>query len=130
MRILIVEDDFISSKLMDKILNSFGETVLAKDGLEGIAKFKEALKEKNKFDVIFLDIMMPKLNGHGVLAEIRELEKNSNDRVKVVMTTALNDYDNIEEAFENECELYLVKPLSKNSVVEALKKIKLLKNEE
>ena len=70
-RILIMEDDeFFSEIYADSFPNDDYEIVLAKDGEEGIA-----LLDKSDFDLIVLDIMMPKVNGWEVLEYINKKKK-------------------------------------------------------
>lgn len=68
--------------------------------------------------------MMPVLNGQETLKEIRSREKVAGiqglDGVKVVMTTAMDDVDNVMSAFGAQCEGYLVKPIDKAKLEELL----------
>ncbi|MCX6153381.1 MAG: response regulator [Candidatus Kapabacteria bacterium] len=127
MKILIVEDDYITSEVMKEILSSFGECILAEDGEKAVDEFSRALQTGLKFDVIFLDIMMPNMDGIETLNNIREIEKSYGilglDTVKIIMTTALDDFDNIKSAFHNQCEGYIVKPIEKAKIIEQLQKL-------
>ena len=125
MRILIVEDEFGSRKLLQKFLSPYGECDLAVDGQEAVDAFKLALKEEDPYDLVCLDIMLPKKDGQTVLKEIRQLEEKQGieglDGVKIIMTTALNDPKNIMEAFKSQCEAYIPKPISKQKLLEEMK---------
>nr|WP_320115770.1 response regulator [uncultured Desulfuromonas sp.] len=124
MKILIVEDDFLSRKLMLAYLKSSGECDVASDGLEALEAFNMAHDEGEPYDLITLDIMMPGKNGQEVLKEIRQIEQQRgilfSDGVKIIMTTALEDSRNIMEAFKNQCEGYLVKPIEQEKLMEKL----------
>ena len=74
MRVLIVEDDFIGSRLMKKFLEAECLCHLAFDGREAIEAFEAALKEEKPYDLLFLDIMMPEVNGIDVLKTVRRME--------------------------------------------------------
>ncbi len=130
MRILIVEDEFGSRKLMQKFLSPYGVCDLAVDGEEAVEAFTLAMKEEEPYDLICLDIMMPKKDGQTVLKEIREIEERHNitglDGVKIIMTTALNDSKNILEAFKSQCEAYIPKPISKQKLLEEMRALGLL----
>lgn len=125
MRSLIVDDDFFCRRILQAMLSSYGECHVAVDGKEALFAFEQALAEEKPYDVICLDIMMPELDGQEVLKEIRKIEKEKNifgsDSVKIIMTTALDDSKNIREAFKEQCESYMIKPISKSKLIEILK---------
>lgn len=130
MKSLIVEDDYITSQVMQEILLAFGEADLAEDGFKGLELFTTALVENKKYDVIFLDIMMPELDGQEVLAQVRRIEEDYDiyglDGVKIIMTTALDDFENIKTAFKNQCEGYIVKPIEKDKIVQKISDLGLI----
>ena len=92
MKILIVEDDFISRKLMQKFLDPYGETDVAVNGEEALDAFQMAWKEDSPYDLICLDIMMPQKDGQEVLRTIRAIETGKGlegeKSAKILMTTA------------------------------------------
>lgn len=130
MRTLIVEDDFVSRRLLQAILNPFGPCDVAVNGLEALKAFRLAHAENAPYDLICLDIMMPEMDGQQVLKEIRRIEEDSGlsglAGVKVVMTTALGDFQSIMTAFREQCEAYLMKPIDRASLVEKLHQFGLL----
>ncbi len=130
MKILIVEDEFGSRKLLQKFLSPYGTCDLAVDGEEAVEAFELAMKEKEPYDLICLDIMLPKKDGQTVLKEIRDMESGAGigglAGVKVIMTTALSDPKNIMEAFSSQCEAYIPKPISKKKLLEEMKGLGLL----
>lgn len=126
MRFLIVEDDFGSRRLMQMMLQSYGPCDVVVDGREAIDAFTLAWEENNPYDVIMLDIMMPDVDGHEALKEIRAAEKEmgilSQNEVKVIMTTALEDPHNVVAAYyQGGANGYVVKPVDRERVVEALR---------
>ncbi|MEN8258958.1 MAG: response regulator [Thermodesulfobacteriota bacterium] len=131
MKVLIVEDDSISRMYLEEILRDFGDTHSAEDGVEALEIFKEALDESAPFNLICLDIMMPKLNGHQTLQQVREIEHRrgigAGEMVPVLMTTALSDDNNVMEAFmKGTCDGYLVKPIGREKLVAELKRLSLV----
>lgn len=131
MKILVAEDDFTIRYVLQKMFNEFGECHPAANGREAVDLFKKAAEEGEAFDLVCLDIMMPELTGQEVLKKIREYEESRGlirfkDRSKVLMITALNDYDNIKGSFRNFADGYLVKPVKKQVVLDELKKLELL----
>lgn len=124
MKSLIVDDDFFSRRILQSILSTYGECHVAVDGKEALFAFKQAINEESPYDVICLDIMMPKMDGQEVLKNIRAIEESKNilgsDSVKIIMTTALDDGDSIIKAFREQCESYLIKPISKSKLLKVL----------
>ncbi len=130
MKILIVEDDFASRKLMQKFLSPYGSCEVVVDGVEAVEAFTEALSSDDPFDLICLDIMLPKMDGQMVLKNIRDFEEKKgligNDGVKIIMTTALSDTTNIMSAFRSQCEGYVTKPVSRARLINEMKDLGLI----
>lgn len=133
MRILIAEDETTSQELLRRILDPVGVTQVTADGAEAIAAVASALDEKRPFDILFLDVMMPCVDGVEVVREIRELEERHGisglSGVKIVMTTSLNDSKTVLNAFRSGCEAYLIKPITADSVMQKLREFSLLNGE-
>jgi two-component system chemotaxis response regulator CheY len=127
MRILIVEDDFISRRLLQVILEPYGVCEIAINGKEAVDAFRMSHEEGNSYDLICLDIMMPEMDGQEVLKRIRAMERefkiSDSKRVKIIISTALDDFDNIKRAFQEQCQAYLVKPITKEKLVDTIKEI-------
>lgn len=126
MRFLIVEDDFISRRLMQKLLSPYAESDIAVNGEEALAAFSASLKENAPYSLICLDIMMPGMDGQHVLKEIRHMEQKAGvpplKEVKVIMTTALDSpKDVIEAYYQGGCSGYLVKPIDRQKLTAMLK---------
>lgn len=115
MKILIAEDDSSSRKFLYKIMSAYGECDITVDGMEALDAFLMALDEKENYDLVCIDIMMPKVDGIKVLKVIRDLEKQKqvpdNKKAKIIMTTALNDVELVKSLFEYGCEAYATKPI-------------------
>jgi len=126
-KILIVEDEFGSRKLLQSFLEPYGDCDIAVDGEEAMDAFTTALNENHPYDLICLDIMMPKMSGQEVLRNIRRIEKErgilGRKGVKVIMTTALGDPVNITEAFKSQREAYITKPISKQKLLDEIKNL-------
>lgn len=127
MRILIAEDDFASRKFLNKFLSSYGECDITINGVEAVDAFEMALDEGKPYDLICLDIMMPKLDGIKTLKAIREIETTRNigkeNKVKIIMTTALMDIKNVYDSFDSGCEAYASKPIDTEKLLEVMKKL-------
>ena len=125
MKVLIVEDDPASLRLMHAYLAPLSQCDLAADGLEALDLFTAAIDSGELYNLVCLDIMMPDITGHEVLKTIRSLEEKREifPPAKVVMTTALKDRDNVMAAFSNQCEAYLMKPIDRETLFEKLRTI-------
>lgn len=115
MKILIAEDDSSSRKFLNKFLSQHGECDLVVDGLEALDAVLISLKDNLPYDLICLDIMMPKVDGVKVLKHIRDLETQKGllpgKRSKVIMTTALAETQMVQNAFDIGCDAYASKPI-------------------
>lgn len=131
MRILVVEDEFITRKLLLSILSIYGECDVAVDGEEAVLAFTMAHEENRPYDLICLDILMPNKDGHQALKEIREKEKiraiKGPDEVKIMMMTTLGDPVNVFEAYnKGGATSYIVKPVDKVELIAEIHKLGLL----
>lgn len=130
MKTLIVEDDFTSRKMLQGFLAPFGECDVAVDGMEAVQAFRAAHEEGEPYDLVCLDLMMPKMNGHSTLAAIRAFEEGRGihltDGAKVIVTTCLNDSRNVLAAFQGQCDAYLVKPVDRRDLAATLARLSLI----
>lgn len=131
MKILVVEDDYASRKFMMNYISKYGECDGTVDGEEAVEAYMMAIEDDEPYDLIFLDVMMPVMDGYQVLKSIREIEKQRkiarDDRVKIIMMTALSEERNVKKAFELECEAYCAKPVNLEKLESVLKKLELIK---
>ena len=114
-RILIVDDDDEIRELLEFDVSHSGYFVdTAKDGMEGLNK---ALN--NTYDLILLDVMMPKMNGFDVCKNIRQAKL----AIPILMLTAKGTIDDKTEGFDCGADDYLVKPFD---IQEVLLRIRVL----
>ncbi len=114
-RILIVDDDTEIRELLEFDISSSGYYVdTASNGMEGLNK---ALN--NKYDLIILDVMMPKMNGFDVCKNIRQAKIN----IPILMLTAKGTIGDKTDGFESGADDYLVKPFD---IQEVLLRIRVL----
>ena len=130
MKILLAEDDFASRKFMMRFLEKYGECDVTVDGMEAVDAFSMGLESNEGYDLVCLDIMMPVLDGYQALSRIREIEIEhgipENERVKIIMTTALNERRNVTKAFELGCTAYAGKPIDQEKFENVLRKMDMI----
>jgi two-component system chemotaxis response regulator CheY len=130
MRTLIVEDDFTSRLLLQTFLSQYGDCHIAVNGVEAVEAFRAARESLQPYDLICMDIMMPDMDGQAALAAIRQIETAAgtpwDDRVKVIMTTALSDVRSVMTAFQGLCDEYLCKPIDTGALRDHLKTLRLV----
>lgn len=136
MQILIVEDSNTSRIFFMEILKNIteGRNVdidSAVSGEEALEKFEKKWLEGNPFDLIFMDIVLPGIDGLQTLEKIRATEQArqipEDKKVKAIMTTALDDNTKASRAFF-QCEAlsYMTKPITEEKIQTELKKFGLL----
>lgn len=127
MRCLVVEDEFTSRRILQRLLSEYGECDVAISGDEAILAFGEALKSGQPYHLVCLDIMLPGMHGHEVLTALRGAENDHGVELgqgaKIMMTTSLSDAKSVMNAFRGGCEAYVVKPVTRDKVVSELVKL-------
>lgn len=107
-KILIIEDEKNISEIVAKYLEKEGYTTLiANDGIEGLALFRDSHP-----DLVISDVMMPTIDGFEVLREIRLISD-----VPVIMLTAKQEEVDRLKGFENGADDYVTKPFSPKELV-------------
>ena len=126
MKILVVDDDPVSRKMLQKIMSSFGECEEVENGKAAMKSFEQSLENDTPFDLITLDIIMPEMDGIDALNRIRELETEKGvpleKRAKIFMVTSNSDEDTVTASAKAGCDDYIVKPFNKEVVLAKLKK--------
>ena len=108
--VLVVDDESRMRKLIRDFLAQKGYSILeAQDGEEALKVFEE---NKNKIDIILLDVMMPKLDGWSVLRQIRQTSN-----VPIIMLTARGEEQDELFGFELGVDEYISKPFSPKILV-------------
>lgn len=126
MKCLIVEDDFISRRIMKELLSTHCECDIAVNGEEAVTSFRLAHESKRPYSLVCMDIMMPGVDGTEALKQIRQIENDMGVlpefEVKVIMTTALDDPKTVINSFyKGGATSYLVKPISKQKLMSELR---------
>lgn len=121
-KIFVVEDDNQIQELIVEFLSSQDYIVeTANDGVEGYEKFKEG-----EYDLVILDVMMPRLDGHSLCKMIKSVDKE----VSVIFLTALGDEENEIKGFDLKADDYISKPFSFNILIKRVEAVLRRKNRE
>ena len=124
MKILIVDDELVSRKKMEKILERYAECRAADSGTAAINAYTESILTGEHFGLITLDVSMPDMEGTDVLSTIRMVERGNGiadeKRVKILMVTSHADQGTVLTSIKGGCDDYIVKPFSPERVVRKL----------
>ena len=113
-KILIIEDEPDIQELLAAYLRDAGyEIVIAGDGVEALAQFQQGA-----FDMILLDLMLPKIDGFGVCELIRR-----ESSVPILMLTALDGEQEQLRGFQMEIDDYVTKPFSMPILLQKIRAI-------
>lgn len=104
-KVLVVEDNLVNQKLLQKILESLNlEVVCVATGEEGWA----LLSQPTHYDIIFLDMHLPKMDGFELARKVRLFK---GDETKIVAVTAMAMSGDREKAIDAGCDDYISKPI-------------------
>ena len=106
--VMVVEDDPMSRTFMSKMMNRMAiQTDFAVDGLEAMR-----LYNRNEYDLIFMDVQMPVMNGYETTRLIREQERMTGVHVHIIAVTAYALEEDKEKCLDAGMDDYLPKPVT------------------
>ncbi|MFH1135864.1 MAG: response regulator [Pseudomonadota bacterium] len=124
MRILVVDDEWVSREKIKKIMESLGQCFGVEGGEAALEAFGAAWGILEPYDLILLDVDMPGLSGIETLKKIRGKEQEMGlaapALVKVVMITSMSGSAVVKEALDAGCNDYIIKPVKKLLITEKL----------
>ena len=121
-KILVVEDNVINQKVLCKMLSKLGiETEIAVNGKIGVKMHSE-----NSYDLIFMDLMMPEMNGFEAAREIRKKDKD----IPIITVSANNSIDDVKKSRECGMNDFISKPISKDRLIKLTRKYNITQTEE
>lgn len=125
MRVLVVDDDPASRLVLAGHLAGVADCALCASGPEAVEAFHRAIAAGTPFDAVFLDIIMPHMDGHETLRRLRDAEEAAGlppeRRARAVMVTSMDDEANTMTAlFEGQVAAYLTKPPNRAELLEKL----------
>lgn len=132
---LIIDDDELGRELLATQLEPYAVCDLAADGYEGVARFTAALLEGNPYQLIFLDIVMPGMDGNAAARTIRTLEQERGIPVErgvnIVVLSSLNTPQDIIQAYVSaQSAAHLVKPVKLEKLLLTLRRLELIDGEQ
>jgi CheY-like chemotaxis protein len=119
-RVLCIEDEHFIGELYARALGKAGYSVdIELDGQKGLER-----AQSNQYDIILLDLMVPNLTGIEILRVLRDPVKTPNLHAKIVITTNLEQRDEVRADIEKQADGYLVKAeITPHELVEFLNNI-------
>lgn len=116
---LLVEDNELNMEIAEFLLEGEGMIVVkASNGKEAVEKF--AASEVGGFDIIFMDVMMPVMNGLDAARKIRSMTRADSQTIPVIAMTANAFQDDVQRSFEAGMNVHITKPLDINKIREAI----------
>src|SRR5882672_3700242 len=116
LNVLVAEDNPVNQKLILALLGKRGHSVVvATNGLEALSQWKSG-----KFDLIFMDVQMPEMDGLTATRQIRQAETGRGAHISIVAMTAHAMAGDRERCLEAGMDDYISKPLSRASLDKVL----------
>jgi CheY-like chemotaxis protein len=118
--ILVVEDEPTNQILIKMLLSKAGhKVILASNGIEALEEIN-----KNDFDIVFMDVQMPEMDGLTATIVLRdEEEQNKKKHLPIIALTAHVGDQDIKKCFDSGMDAYLSKPIKKGALFETIKDI-------
>ncbi len=117
MTVLVAEDYAVLQKSLEKIFSSlFLEVAIASDGVEALELYKNKMKDKKSYDIVFSDIAMPNMNGVKLTKHIKALNP---DQI-VIIFSAHQDSNYLLELINLDVRRFILKPISLKNLLDEL----------
>ncbi len=129
-RALIVEDVFLIQRVIERFIAPYGTFRVSNSGKVALKEYAEYFFNGEAFNLVCLDIYLPEMNGLEVLKHIRDFENeihlSNEERSKIIIISSVTHPGTIQQAYDLGCDYYITKPFSREDVVKALRKLKLI----
>lgn len=118
LRVLVAEDNMVNQEVVSRMLKleHINDITFAKDGREAVNCVKEALEQRRNFNLIFMDIQMPNVDGLEATQTIRKLGYTA----PIVALTAFAEDSNVKECREAGMNSFLAKPIKRTELRKVL----------
>ena len=115
-KVLLVEDNELNREIATALLEEIGIIVdSVEDGTDAVERMNEV--EDDRYDLIFMDIQMPKMDGYMTTREIRTLKNNKKANIPIVAMTANAFEEDKKKAFEAGMNAHIAKPIDINTIL-------------
>jgi signal transduction histidine kinase/CheY-like chemotaxis protein len=123
-RILLVEDNELNAEIATELLSMTGITVeQAKDGVEAVDMVRDRRSKKaDRYDVILMDIQMPRMNGYDATRAIRSLDDDYCRKVPIIAMTANAFAEDVQAALSAGMNEHIAKPIDLDVLAAVLNK--------
>lgn len=131
MRILVVDDDYVTRTVLKNLLAPYGDCDGVPDGDLALRMFESAHAERHPYRLVTMDVGIPGTHGANIVARIRQWEDEhkifrTGREVDILMITGSSHTENVIRSFRAGCEWYLVKPVTAEKLHAAMEQIRLL----
>jgi CheY-like chemotaxis protein len=117
LRILVAEDNVVNQKLAVRMLEKIGHTVvLAANGKQALETWQH-----EHFDLIFMDVQMPEMDGFEATSEIRKIEKATGHRIPIIAMTAHAMLGDRDRCLAAGMDYYISKPVNRDELAKTIK---------
>ena len=124
-KILVVDDEPLNCRLVKEFLAGKAECDTCFSGEEALDKYNASVKENNPYDLVLLDVAMPKMDGLTVLEKIRSEEDTRGIKlgcgIPVIILTAVKN--SFMSAFKKGAEEYILKPVARDALFKKIDEV-------
>ncbi|MBF0213525.1 MAG: response regulator [Magnetococcales bacterium] len=126
MNILIVDDNPINRKMLLEYLARYGHCDIASNGVDAVDQFEAEFTTGNPYDLVLLDLMMPRMNGQNALRKIRAIERQysvpAREQAVVIIVTAIGSPEDVLKTSEFDRNTDLIKkPVRQSELIAKMK---------
>ncbi len=127
-KILSIDDEFAALIKMKIMLSDYGECDTATTANQALNIFNTAISAKAPFTLITFDIEMPEITGVELMKKIHDLEEKAGIKPSYkIMVSASSTPENVKASMQNSCSAFLVKPIKRKAIDEALHRLNIEK---
>ena len=131
LKILLVDDSKSAQLKIHSILSKYGNCDQAYNGIEALEQYTNSLETNSPYDLIIMDVVMPKMDGFEAAKKIMSIQGKANiaeeNRAKIIMLTSKSEPANMMKAhFEIGVTTYITKPFEEKTLIEAMSNLGLI----